>query len=85
MKEIFNFLGWQWRKFEGWQKMFIFSMFLQGLALPMSSPWALWVSGLGLFIISAYLFKWAIWDGTRAAWDRYKKERNGLLDTIKNS
>ena len=85
MKEIWNFLIWQFRKFEVWQLAFIFAMFLQGVAVPLDNPYALWVSGSGMAIILGFFFKWAVWDGTRSAWSRYKEERNQLLTTIKNS
>ncbi len=85
MREIINFLSWQWRRFEVWQKMFIFSMFLQGVAFPLDKPWSLYISGLGLFIILAWMSKWLIWDGVKNSWESYKKSRNELLTTIKNS
>lgn len=85
MKEILGFIGWTWSKFETWQKMFVFSMFLQGVALPMSKPWDLAVSGLGLTIILAYLLKWMVWDGVKTSWAKYKTHRNELLTTIKDS
>jgi hypothetical protein len=85
MREIVKFILWQWRKFEGWQKMFIFSMFLQGAALPMGEPWGVYVSGAGLVIVLAYFFKWAVWDALGASWKKYKEERNKIFNVIKDS
>lgn len=85
MKEIFKFVYWRWSKFETWQKMFVFSMFLQGIALPLDRPWDFYVSGLGMLIILFYFAKWVIWDGVKKSWSDYKQHRNELFTTIKNS
>lgn len=86
MKEVWGYLRWIWQGFQGWQKMFIFAMFLQGAAIPMQNKdWALVTSSIGLAIILGYIMKWLIWDGIRASWAKYKSHRNELLTTIKNS
>lgn len=86
MKEIWGYLQWMWQGFEGWQKMFIFAMFLQGLAIPMENKdHALWVSGVGMAIVFGYILKWVVWDQIRASWAKYKQHRNELLTTIKNA
>jgi len=36
-------------------------------------------------IFFVYTFKWAVWDGVRDSWTKYKAHRNQLLTTIKNS
>ena len=85
MKEIWNFLQWQWQQFEGWQKMFIFAMFLQGASWGMGKDMGIYVSGLGLAIIAGYILKWCVWDGIKASWAKYKSHRNELLTTIRDS
>jgi hypothetical protein len=85
MKEIWNFLQWQWQRFEGWQKMFMFAMFLQGAGWGMGRDIGLYVSGLGMGIIVSYILKWCVWDGIRSSWAKYKSHRNELLTTIRDS
>ncbi len=43
-KEIWNFTIWQWRKFEFWQKAFIFSSSFFGAALVAEQPYAAYLS-----------------------------------------
>ena len=83
--EILRFLRWQWRKFELWQRLFIFAMFIQGVGLAMAPPWSVWISGLGAAIVLGYLIKWAVWDNIKASWRRYQEERNQLFKTIRDS
>ena len=85
MKEVWNFVVWQWRQFEFWQKCFIFSSAFIGAAIVAEPPWAQYFGMVPLVVVGLFMLKWAIIDGTRSAWQRYKKERNSLLDTIKNS
>ena len=85
MKEIRDFVVWQWRRFEFWQKCFIFSSFFLGAALVAEPPYVFYFSLVPMVVVTMFMIKWAIIDGTRSAWARYKKERNELLDTIKNS
>jgi hypothetical protein len=85
MKEIWSFLHWNWQRFEGWQKMFMFAMFLQGAGWGMSGDKGLYISGLGMGIILSYLLKWFVWDAIKSSWAKYKSHRNELLTTIKDS
>jgi hypothetical protein len=85
MKEIVNFLKWQWNKFEFWQKCFVGSSFFVGSALVAPSPYNLWLSYIPMIVVFGFLTKWMIWDGVRSSWLKYKQERNSLLTTIKQS
>jgi len=85
MREIVNFICWGFRGLAMWQWAFITAMILQVVAFWAAKPLSLWLSGLGLAIILAFLVKWVFWDGVRSAWGRYCKERNSLLETIKHS
>lgn len=85
MKEIFNFVAWQWKKFEFWQKSFIVSSAFFGAAIAAPEPWRVWLSMVPMVVVFSYMTKWLIWDGIKSAWERYKKEKEGLFDTIKDS
>ncbi len=84
-KEILNFIQWQWNKFEFWQKCFIFSSSFFGAALVADQPYASYLSMVPMFIVGLFMLKWAIWDGTKSAWEKYKKEKSELFQTIKES
>ena len=85
MREFLGFLRWTWSNFQGWQKMFMFAMFLQGLGWGMGGEWGIWVTGIGLCIVFGFMLKWFVWDSISASWTKYKSHRNELLTTIKNS
>lgn len=85
MREIWGYCRWQWQNFEGWQKMFIFAMFLQGLGWTLGGQWGPWVAVAGAVIILAYIVKWLIIDNIKQSWAKYKQHRNELLTTIKQS
>lgn len=85
MKEIYNFVLWQWRKFEFWQKCFVLSSAFFGAGLVAEAPYSYYLFMVPSFVVFGFMFKWVFWDGTRSAWERYKKERNGLLTTIRDA
>lgn len=82
MKEALNFIRWQWLKFEFWQKMFIFAMILQIFGYSVENQYVVFV---GISIVFFYLTKWFIWDRAVESWKNYKKEKEELFDTIKDS
>jgi protein-S-isoprenylcysteine O-methyltransferase Ste14 len=85
MKEIFGFIGWQWRKWELWQKIFIVSMTVFVGAVLLPNPYDVYVVGTLMFVMLGWTFKWAVWDNVQANWQKYKQERNQLLQIIKDS
>lgn len=84
MKELINFIKWQWSKWEFWQKAFIFSSFFFGAALVAEPPYVFYLSLVPMTVVFGFMTKWMIWDGTKAAWDRYKQEKANLFNTIKD-
>ena len=85
MTEILRFLQWQLRRFEFWQICFIISITLTLTSIAVPDPYSLWMNIAGISIILMFFTKWAVWDGIRSAWQRYKEERNNLLTTIRDS
>ena len=85
MKEIFGFIAWQWSKWEFWQKMFIVSMCMFGVAVFLPNPYDVYVVGALMFVTLGWTFKWAVWDNLKVSWQKYKQERNKLFKTIKDS
>ena len=83
--EIFRFIKWLLSSFELWRWAFILSMILTLGSILAPEPWNSYMNGLGLGIIFFFFAKWAVWDGTRRAWQLYKEDRNKLLSTIRDS
>lgn len=38
-----------------------------------------------MVVVLGSMLKWVVWDGSREQWKKYQKEKQELLDTIKNS
>ena len=85
MRELWNFVVWQCQQFQLWQWAFMLAAFLQGVGWTLGGEWGPWIALSGGAIILLFLLKWAVWDSTRAAWQRYRDQRNSLLTTIKHS
>ncbi len=84
-KEVIGFIQWQWSKFEFWQRCFIFSSAFFGAALVAEQPYSFYLSLVPMVVIFSFMSKWLIWDGTKSAWNKYRKEKTELFQTIKES
>lgn len=84
-KEIVNFVQWQWNKFEFWQKSFIFSSGFFGAAIVAEPPYTFYLSLVPMLVVGTFMTKWLIWDGIKNSWEKYKKEKSELFQTIKES
>lgn len=84
-KEVINFIHWQWSKYDFWQKCFVGSSAFFGAAIAAPQPYATYLSFVPMAVVFSFMTKWLIWDGTKAAWNRYKEEKQTLFTTIKES
>lgn len=85
MKEFFNFLSWQWHKFQAWQRWFILGMILQAVSWFSPEPWSTVLLFTGVGIVFGHMLKWWVWDTSVESWRKYKEERNTLFGVIKDS
>lgn len=83
--KIWAFLKWQWRKWEIWQRWFAFMAFLFGVGAATSSLVGQIALGTALMIFFYFITKWWIVDPVRKSYEEFKKEKDNLFDTIKNS
>ena len=83
MKEILNFIRWQWNKWEFWQKCYIVGAFFFGLGIGMPNPYRTFVMAVPVSMFFIATFKWFIWDMVKSSWNSYKKEKETLFDTIR--
>jgi hypothetical protein len=84
MKELINFIKWQWGKWEFWQKSFIFGSAFFGAGVTAEAPYSIYLFMIPSGIVIFWMTKWLVWDGTRTAWLSYKKEKANLFNTIKD-
>ena len=85
MKELINFIKWQWSKWELWQKGYIFGAFFLGAGAVAPEPYRLYLFAIPVFMFFFWTGKWCIWDQVRASWDNYQAEKQKLFSTIKES
>ena len=85
MKNIFNFIGWQYRKLATWQKWYLFAGLLFGGGIGYTGSPNNWASIAGIVIIFSIMTKWFIWDPLTNSYKQYLEERNNLFQNIKES
>ncbi len=83
MKEIWLFVKWQWNRWEFWQKCYIVGAFFFGMGLGLPNPYRTYVMIIPVVMLLVSFGKWWIWDQLIESWNRYKKEKSELFDTIK--
>jgi len=84
MKRLLHFVQWQWAQFELWQKCWIFAMFLIGAGVTAPEPYKIYLLAVGCAIILGFWLKWALYDGTRNAYARYKEEQEKIVSIMKD-
>lgn len=85
MKEILEFLKWQWRKWETWQKGYIICAFFAGAGVVAPRPYNLYLFAIPMIALFFWTGKWLVWDGLMTSWNKYQTEKQGLFPTIKDS
>ncbi len=85
MKELFNFIKWQWNQWEAWQKVWVFSSVFLGASFGASEPYSYYLAIVPTVVTLSYVIKWVVWDGTKSQWNRYQEHKQKLFDTIKHS
>jgi Sec-independent protein secretion pathway component TatC len=85
MKEVVDFIVWQWNKWQTWQKWYIAGAFMLGAGVAAPSPYDKILFTIPMIMLFLWTSKWWIWDQLKASWDAYKKEKQELFATIKNS
>ena len=85
MKEILEFISWQWRKWEIWQKGFIIGAFFAGGSVFAPNPYDVYLFAIPMTALFFWCGKWMVWDQVKASWTKYKTEKQELFTTIKDS
>ena len=85
MKEVVNFIVWQWNQWETWQKGYIIGAFFAGAGVVAPKPYDLYLFAIPMIVLFLWCSKWMVWDQVKASWDKYQTEKQGLFPTIKDS
>ncbi len=85
MKEIFNFIVWQWNKWQTWQKGYIICAFMLGAGVMAPSPYDKILFTVPMIMLFVWTGKWWFWDQLMESWNKYKTEKQELFTTIKDS
>lgn len=83
MKEIVNFIKWQWNRWETWKKWYIVMAFIFGAGVATSDPYKYYILAVPITALILWTGKWWIWDQVVDSWNSYKKEKQSLFETIR--
>ena len=85
MKEVVNFIRWQWSKWEPWQKGYIICAFFAGAGVVAPKPYDRYLFAIPMIMLFLWTSKWLVWDQLMASWNKYQTEKQELFTTIKDS
>jgi Sec-independent protein secretion pathway component TatC len=85
VKEVVNFIVWQWNQWQTWQKWYIAGAFMLGAGVMTPSPYDKILFTIPMIMLFVWTFKWAVWNQIKASWVKYQTEKQELFATIKES
>ncbi len=85
MKEILDFIVWQWNKWQTWQKGYIIGAFMLGAGVVAPRPYDLYLFAVPMIMLFVWTGKWWVWDQLMESWNKYKTEKRELFTNIKDS
>lgn len=83
MKEVWAFLRWQAARFNTGDWIWFVGCGFIGAGISASPERAPTLYTIGGLVMASLFVKWFIWDTARSQWDRYKREKAELFNTIK--
>jgi len=85
VKEVVNFIRWQWSKWEPWQKGYIICAFFAGAGVVAPKPYDRYLFAIPMIMLFLWTSKWLVWDQLMASWNKYQTEKQELFTNIKDS
>jgi Sec-independent protein secretion pathway component TatC len=85
VKEVVNFIVWQWNQWQTWQKGYIVGAFMLGASIFAPEPYSKYLIAVPMIMLFVWTFKWAVWNQLMESWNKYKTEKQELFATIKES
>jgi type IV secretory pathway TrbL component len=74
MKNVINFIVWQWTKWQVWQRIYAIAMILVIIGFLLPGIIGAFLLVVGLTSLLSWMFKWAVWDSITNAYKEFKKE-----------
>jgi hypothetical protein len=75
MKTLFDFIMWQWNKWQTWQRVYAIAMILIVVGFLLPGIIGAFLLVVGVTSLLSWLGKWAIWDSVTTAFEEFKKEQ----------
>jgi Sec-independent protein secretion pathway component TatC len=85
MKEVIDFIVWQWNKWQTWQKGYVVGAFILGASIFVPEPYSMYLVAVPITMLFVWTFRWAVWDQLMKSWNKYKTEKRELFTNIKDS
>ena len=85
MKEVMNFIVWQWNQWQTWQKGYIFGAFILGVSIFVPEPYSMYLVAVPMTMLFVWTFKWAVWNQLMESWNKYQTEKRELFTNIRDS
>lgn len=76
MKNVINFIVWQWNKWQVWQRIYAIAMILVVVGFLLPGIIGAFLLVVGLTSLLSWMFKWAVWDSITNAYKEFKKEHS---------
>ncbi len=83
MRNFLMFIQWQWREFEFWQKCFIVVVPAIVASVFLPKPYDQYLYLAAMSVVFAFFTKWIVWDGIKASYAKYRKQRDNLFNEIR--
>lgn len=83
MKQIFSFLIWKIKKIDVMYAIIGFSFFVYWIGIGLG--YIIYANIFMLIITLSILLKMTVYNNFVSSWKEYKKEKENLMNTIKNS
>ena len=85
MKEVIDFIIWQWNHWQTWQKGYILGAFMLGTSIFIPEPYSKYLIAVPMIMLFVWTFKWAVWNQLMESWNKYQTEKRELFTNIKDS
>ena len=85
MKEVIDFIVWQWNQWQTWQKGYIVGACILGASIFVPEPYGKYLIAIPMIMLFVWTFKWAVWNQLMESWNKYQTEKRELFTNIRDS
>lgn len=84
MNDVWLFVKWQYSKLEFWQKVYLVNFFVMGFTALRTDETSKTIFMLTIAVPFLFMVKWFVIDQIISSWQKFKKEKSELFETIRN-